>query len=206
VSNPVTIQQIQLPYQYTGDDGNPFLLLGWINSTQVKIRGLDENAPEIKLSSLDTLQLLQSLGFSPENVPGQKKRSKATKVVAEETVSRKEWEMFLRFKERIAELREASSDIRVGWRDHIRYLQEEYSDYNKQYDEMQSPIRSLPRILSYITSGVDPADDEDEEEHQRYYDDDLITTQWGNVNNGYKSPRGRQVVTVKIEDISTGDL
>lgn len=183
---------VTLPFAYTGEDGNTYHLLGWKDATRLRIQCCEAGAPEITLNSGDSMSLLRWLDLTPENIP-QKKKSKV------KTISKAEWEMFLRFRESLPDLRECASTNLSNWRDHVKYLEDEYADYNNEdYEDQAEEIRRMARLLKYVTDGEMPPDDVDDEDLE--WEDD------GFVAPRYQGPRGRQVVKVQIIDISTGDL
>jgi hypothetical protein len=131
------------------------------------------------------------------------KKEKKEKV---EKVSAKDWARFQRFQDSFKELEELAAEVKSNWRDHLKYLQEEYSMFDREIDGLDEPIGKIPRLLKFILSGYLPPATIDDEDLD-YYDEQCFNHYSAAHDRSFGPIRPmKQIVEVHIQDISTGDL
>lgn len=143
----------------------------------------------------------------------QQLHNKDEKVARTVTVPLDIWEKFERFQEYLPQLKEISSELRSNWKDHLRYLTEEFQFVDHDFDNLEETVRRMPRLITYIITGHFPPMNQYDDDLD-YYDDEYIYNdlcnpsyrKWLGPKKQSHHPGKKLVVLVKIEDISDGKL
>jgi len=137
--------------------------------------------------------------------------NKDEKVAKTVVVSLEDWEKFERFREHLSELEDITNELRRNWRDHLRYLTEEFQFVDHDFDGLEETVRRVPRMLKFITTGHFPPMHQDDDDLD-WYDDQYINRAYNRYDRQYDDfnkrsyhPKKKLVVIVKIEDVSTNN-
>jgi len=219
LENAVKIQKVKLPYPYEYN-GELRRIEGWAETPGCLIISLptEEREDVEKVETLtvkDTKILLGRLALCPANIPGYKeeKRQSPSKrrkfnsedEVAIEHVTALEWEEFQRWKRNRDDLSDLADDALCNWKGLLNNLTGMYPEFDEDFDDLHDNLRKLPRLIRLIITGEYPPLELNDEDIC-YYDESYML---GKRSDGYsdlKRKKGKMVVKVIIEDISTGQL
>jgi len=153
----------------------------------------------IILTSEKTKTFLKRYNLNANSIPGRHTQTISVNVPP------KDWKRYERFKECADSLSEWADEVKSNWRDHLRYLRDEFNiaDFSDEdIDGLDQPISNIKCTLDFIRTGLYPvADDEDEE--GEFIDDEFIPSSY---HSRPSLPPQPYRCDVKIEDISNGKL